>query len=154
MIKKVTSDFLSCGIQKLEGFLRLFFLCVFLFLWRLIQYPLKISENPGADPWLLSLWCHWHWWLLCSELIVDLKHFMWNFTFNSKSLCFTATVLSVYGHSFKSSLSLLDFSKFFLAMGVLNHIFLCYDHMLVSCCAFFFRVSRLCEACERPSNCV
>lgn len=65
-----------------------------------------------------------------SELIADFKHFTWNFTFNSKSLCFTVVILSVYGHSCKGSVSL-DISNFFFTMGILNHIYLCHDHMLV-----------------------
>lgn len=133
MIKEVTSDFLSCGTQKLGGVSEAFFFpfpfSYFIGGWS--KFLWKSVESPAADPWLLSLWCHWHWWLLSSELIVDLKHFTWNFTFNSKSLCFTVIILSACGRSFKSSVSPLDFSKFFLAMGVLNHIYLCYDHMLV-----------------------
>lgn len=51
MIKELTSDFLFCGIQKLGGFIRVFFfLRVFLFLWKPIQIPLKVSGEPCSRP--------------------------------------------------------------------------------------------------------
>lgn len=64
------------------------------------------SENQWtalqSDSWLLFLWDYCHQRLLSSELILDLKDFILNSMFKSKSLGFIVMILCVYGHSFNS----------------------------------------------------
>lgn len=115
MFKVVTSDFLACGIQKVLLYIYIFF-CIEAFILDFFFFPVCLLASLGTDPnpsenqwtplqsdsWLLFLWDYCHQRLLSSELILDLKDFILNSMFQSKSLGFIVMILCVYGHSFNS----------------------------------------------------